>query len=86
MFASSADPLSSHPHFAVSQVSGSQPVHVGGINAAGAFGSDTGANWGLRDFQGIAVGPCGAPVLAWADDNGVKATETASPAMVDCSP
>jgi hypothetical protein len=79
MFARARDPLAAHPRFDVSQVSGRRPVHVGGINAAGAFGSDTGANWGLRDFQGIAVGPCGAPRLVWADDNGVKATQTAAP-------
>jgi hypothetical protein len=79
MFASSPDPLARHPHFTVTQVSGRRPVHVGGITAAGALGGDTGANWGLRDFQGIALGPCKAPRLTWADDNGVKATQTAFP-------
>jgi hypothetical protein len=80
MFAQAHDPLGPHTSFEITQVSTGSPVHVGGINAAGAFGSDTGANWGLRDFQGIAVGPCGAPQLTWADDNGVTATQTASPA------
>lgn len=78
MFARAAHPLAAHPTFAVVQVTG-RPVHVGGINAAGAFGNDTGANWGLRDFQGIAVGPCNAPRLTWANDNGMSATQTASP-------
>jgi hypothetical protein len=78
MFAQTPDPLKSNPSFTVTRITGPKPVHVGGINSAGAFGSDTGANWGLRDFQGIAVGPCSAPVLTWAQDNGVKATQTAT--------
>jgi hypothetical protein len=85
MFAQSSDPLDPHPRFDISQVTGSQPVHVGGIDTAGAFGNDTGANWGLRDFQGVTVGPCGAPQLVWADDNGVTETQTAAPARV-CHP
>jgi hypothetical protein len=84
MFARASDPLAAHPHFTVTQVTGNKPVHVGGINAAGALGGDTGANWGLRDFQGIALGPCEAPVLTWADDNGKKATQTATP-VTACS-
>jgi hypothetical protein len=79
MFAQASDPLARHPSFQVTQVSGRRPVHVGGIDAAGALGDATGANWGLRDFQGIAVGPCDAPRLTWADDNGVKETQTATP-------
>lgn len=80
MFAQSSNPLGSHPHFKTVQVSGSQPVHVGPINTAGGFGAETGANWGLRDFQGVIAGPCGAPRLVWADDNGVSDTQTATPA------
>jgi hypothetical protein len=68
MFAESRHPLAAHPRFAVSQVSGAAPVHVGGIDAAGAPGSELGANWGLRDFQSIAVDPCGQPHVVWADD------------------
>jgi hypothetical protein len=79
MFASTRDPLAAHPRFAVTQVSGRRPVHIGGIDTAGNVGNQTGANWSLRDFQSVAVGPCGAPVLVWADDNGVKATEFATP-------
>jgi hypothetical protein len=79
MFARTADPLASKPRFEVSHISGPQPVHIGGIDTAGSLGSDTGANWSLRDFQAIAVGPCGAPHPVWADDNGVKETQTASP-------
>lgn len=80
MFAQSTDPLDPHPRFQVSRVTHGQPIHVGGINAAGGFGADTGANWALRDFQGIIAGPCGAPRLVWADDHGVKETQTATPA------
>jgi hypothetical protein len=54
-------------------------VHVGGIDTAGAIGSDLGANWGLRDFQSIALDACGRPHLAWAKDNGGSATQTAFP-------
>ncbi len=82
MFASTRDPLVPHSHFDITQVSGSKPVHVGGIDAAGALGDETGANWGLRDFQSIAVALCGAPMLVWADDNGVKATEFARPRSI----
>jgi hypothetical protein len=79
MFARTPDPLARHPSFSVSQVSGRRPVHIGGIDTAGNLGNETGANWGLRDFQSIALGPCGAPELVWANDNGVKETQTATP-------
>ncbi len=79
MFAQSSNPLDSHPRFQTVPVSAGRPVHVGPINAAGGFGAETGANWGLRDFQGIIAGPCGAPQLVWAEDNGRKATEFAQP-------
>ena len=77
MFARMPNPLSAHPHVTVTQVSGRVPVHVGGIDTAGTVGSDVGANWGLRDFQSIAVGRCGEPHLVWAVDNRRKATQTA---------
>jgi len=80
MFAQSSDPLAPHPNFPVSQVSGAEPVHIGGIDAAGAVGSDLGDNWGLRDFQSIAVDACGQPHLVWADDNGQHTAQTAYPA------
>lgn len=76
MFADSSDALSAHPTFTVSQVSGQQPVHVGAIDTAGAIGSDLGANWALRDFQGIALDRCGQPHPVWADDVS-HVTETA---------
>ncbi len=79
MFALTPDALKAHPRFDVTQVSGPRPVHIGGIDTAGNVGNETGANWSLRDFQAIAVGPCGAPHPVWADDNGVKETQTASP-------
>jgi hypothetical protein len=84
MFARTPDPLARHPSFSVTQVSGRRPVHIGGINTAGSLGHESGANWGLRDFQSITVGPCGAPELVWANDNGVRATELARPARL-CS-
>jgi hypothetical protein len=55
MFAETSDPLASHPRFIGGQVSGPAPVHVGGIDTAGNVGSSLGANWGLRDFQSIAL-------------------------------
>jgi hypothetical protein len=80
MFARVARPLASHPRVTVSRVSGPAPVHVGGIDTAGAVGSDLGANWALRDFQSIAVGPCGQPHVVWADDYHRRSTQTAYPA------
>jgi hypothetical protein len=72
------------PHFTVSQVS-SAPVHAGGIDTAGAIGSDLGAIWGLRDFQTIAVDGCGDPHPIWAVDDGMQATQTAVP-LTPCNP
>ena len=63
------------------------PVHVGGVDSAGALATDPGnlspslaANWGLRDFQSIAVDSCGRPHPIWAVDTGRGATQTAVPA------
>jgi hypothetical protein len=78
MFAQTPNPLASDPVFAIGQISGAAPVHIGGIDAAGANASDLGANWGLRDFQSIAVDACGRPHPVWADDNSTPATQTAS--------
>lgn len=78
MFASTGDALAARPRFKVAEISGHRPVHIGGIDTAGNVGNETGANWGLRDFQSIAVGPCGAPELVWADDNGVEKTQLAT--------
>jgi hypothetical protein len=79
MFAQTSDPLSGHPAFTVSQVTGATPVHIGGIDTAGNVGFQLGANWGLRDFQSIALDTCGRPHPVWADDNGTAATQTAAP-------
>jgi hypothetical protein len=79
MFARVAEPLAVHPRVAVNRVGGTQPVHAGGIDTAGTAGSDLGANWALRDFQSIVVGPCGQPRLVWADDYHQRATLTAAP-------
>src|SRR5436305_7320331 len=78
MFAETSDPLAAHPRFIVGLVTGARPVHVGGIDTAGTVGADSGANWGLRDFQSIAADACGRPHLAWANDNGTKTTQTAT--------
>jgi hypothetical protein len=79
MFAQVVRPLTARPRVTVSQLSGRAPVHMGGIDTAGTIASDLGANWGLRDFQSIAVGPCGEPHPIWADDYRTKATQTAFP-------
>lgn len=79
MFAQANDPLSGHPAFTVSQVTGATPVHIGGIDTAGNVGFELGANWGLRDFQSIALDACGRPHPVWTDDNGTAATQTAAP-------
>ena len=84
MFAETSDPMAAHPSFVIGQVSGAAPVHVGGIDTAGAIGSDLGDNWGLRDFQSIAVDGCRRPHPVWADDNGTQATQTAVP-MTGCT-
>ena len=78
MFASTHNALSTHPRFEVTQLGGPRPVHIGGIDTAGNVGNETGANWGLRDFQSMTVGPCGAPELVWADDYGVRQTRMAT--------
>jgi hypothetical protein len=80
MFARTSEALARHPRFRVRQLSASAPVHIGGIDTAGAIGSDLGDNWGLRDFQSIAVDSCGRPHLIWADDNAQQSTWTAYPA------
>jgi len=81
MFAESTDPMSPRPSFVSSRLSGPRAVHVGGIDSAGAIGSDLGDNWGLRDFQSIAVDGCGRPHPVWAVDNGAFATQTAIPRL-----
>ena len=85
MFAESADPLSGRPAFVVSQVTGGRPVHVGAIDAAGAVGSDLGDNWGLRDFQGLAMDGYGRPHPVWADD-GRRVTQTATGTVASLAP
>lgn len=80
MFARVAGLSGARPRIDVTQVSGPKPVHVGGIDNAGTLGSNSGANWGLRDLQSITVGPCGQPHLVWAEDHRPTATQTAAPA------
>lgn len=77
MAAQVSNPFAASALSTASQVSGSSPVHVGGIDTAGALASDLGADWGLRDFQSLTVDGCGRPHLAWALDAGASATETA---------
>jgi hypothetical protein len=84
MFAESSNALSAQPSFTVSQVTGVQPVHVGALDTAGAVGSDAGANWGLRDFQSLALDACGQPHPVWADDVG-HVTQTAASGAVACT-
>lgn len=78
MFAESDDALAAQPVFTVSQI-GAMSVHTGGIDAAGNVGANLGANWGLKDFQSIAVDGCGLPHPVWAADAGTPETETAVP-------
>jgi hypothetical protein len=77
MAASTADPLDAQPSFRHWQVSGPAPVHIGGVDTAGTVGSDLGDDWGLRDFQSLAVDACHRPHLVWAVDAGHPATQTA---------
>jgi hypothetical protein len=77
MLAETSNPKATHPTFVISQVSGKAPVHVGGIDTAGAVGSDLGDNWGLRDFQSIAVDSRGHPHPVWAVDFERHATQIA---------
>jgi len=84
MFAMSDDPLADQPTFVFSRVSGT-PLHVGGIDTAGTIGSNLGANWGLRDFQSIAVDRCDQPHPVWAVDDGPQETRTAMLTGVPCA-
>jgi hypothetical protein len=78
MYAQTTSALATVPAFSTGPVGGPDPVHVGGVDSAGAIGSDAGANWGLRDFQGITVDSCDRPHLAWAVDFGGNRTVTAT--------
>lgn len=80
MFAQVSRLLTPRPRIALAQLSGPTPVHLGGIDTAGTVGSELGADWGLRDFQSITIGPCGQPHTVWADDHTRRATQTAFPA------
>jgi hypothetical protein len=75
-------PLSAHPVTEVTRLTAS-PVHLGGIDTAGALATDPGhldpalgANWGLRDFQSISVDRHGRPLPVWANDAGRGVTQT----------
>ena len=72
--------VSGTPRFEVARLTAS-PVHVGGIDAAGALAVrpsavGLGANWGLRDFQGIAVDRHGRPHPVWGADHPRGSTQT----------
>ena len=73
MFAQSMNALAGTPSFATSQVSG--VTHVGTVDTSGNPGSNL-YDWGLRDFQSIAIDRAGAAHLAWTD-TGRSATLTA---------
>ena len=75
-FAQSTNALSAAPAFAQSRVSGSRAVHVGSVDTMGNPGSNL-YDWGLRDFQSIAIDRCGMAHPAWTDDNGAGETVTA---------
>ena len=83
MFAESNGPLATSTGFLTSQLSAT-PVHAGGIDTAGNIGANLGANWGLKDFQGIAVDACGQPHPVWAVDDGTPATQAAVP-LASCT-
>jgi hypothetical protein len=78
MFAQSDGPLAKSTGFLIDQLS-TAPVHVGGIDTAGNVGANLGANWGMKDFQGIAVDACGQPHPVWAVDDATPATQAAVP-------
>jgi hypothetical protein len=69
MFAQSLDALSAAPSFAQSNVSGTNPIHVGDVCQAGLNCTVTGGNRNLSDFQMIAVDPCGMAHPVWTDDH-----------------
>jgi hypothetical protein len=71
MVAVTGDALAAHPQFRFTQLSDG-PVHVGGIDNAGAIGNDIGEDWALRDFQSVSVDSRGHPHATWADDAGAK--------------
>lgn len=77
MVASSADALAPDRHFTIVRLGGPDPVHVGGIDNAGAVGSDLGADWTLRDFQSVTADDCGHPHVIWASDVPAPRTYTA---------
>jgi hypothetical protein len=78
MFAESSGPLATSTGFLIDQLS-TAPVHAGGIDTAGNIGANLGDNWGLKDFQGIAVDACGQPHPVWAVDDGTHTTQEAVP-------
>ncbi len=69
MFAQSVNALSATPTFTQSRVSGSNPLHVGDICAAGTFCLVTGGNRNLADFQMIDIDQCGRAHPVYTDDH-----------------
>ena len=47
------------------------------VDSSGNPGSSQ-YDWGLRDFQSVAIDRCGMAHLAWTDDLGPGSTDTAS--------
>jgi hypothetical protein len=87
MFAQTLDALSARPTFVGSRVS--DLAHTGSVDSSGNPGSSQ-YDWGLRDFQSIAVDACGMAHLAWTDDVGrgstMVARQVAGPSLLPRSP
>ena len=77
-FAATASALTAHPRFTQRQLGDGVPVHVGPIDNMGNVGFNLGQDWGLRDFQAIAVDRCGHPHVTWARDYKGARTYTAT--------
>ena len=85
MVATTSDALAAHPRFRLSRLSGSRPVHVGGVGVMGAVGNDVGQNWALRDFQSIAIDNCGQTHVIWASDAGSAPRTYVAATTSDCT-
>jgi len=70
MFGQSLDALDAHPDFTTTRIAG--VTHVGSIDCSGNPGSNF-YDWGLRDFQSIAIDAHGMAHLAWADTGASRA-------------
>jgi hypothetical protein len=82
MFAQSLDALSARPTFAAAPVGG--VTHVGTVDSSGNPGHFV-YDWGLRDFQSIAVDAAGMAHLAWTDTRrgvAMTARQVAGPSVL----